>query len=129
MFEAHQRTQARALRIGVTRGDGALIGVGAANGAADGRERALPGLGQRLDAAARVVAEDIAASIAGAPPPAPYEASGVCYAEFGDGLVSKVEVNFLKGPAAAAQRHDPSREIAAEKEQFGATRRTRWFER
>jgi sulfide:quinone oxidoreductase len=91
--------------------------------------RNVPKAGIFAESAARVVAEDIAASIAGAPPPAPYEASGVCYAEFGDGLVSKVEVNFLKGPAAAAQRHDPSREIAAEKEQFGATRRTRWFER
>jgi sulfide:quinone oxidoreductase len=89
--------------------------------------RTVPKAGIFAESAARVVAEDIAASIAGAQPPAPYEASGVCYAEFGDGLVSKVEVNFLKGPAAAAQRHDPSHEIAAEKEQFGATRRTRWF--
>ena len=40
--------------------------------------------------------------------PAPYGGSGVCYAEFGDGLVSKVEVNFLDGDAPAAQRHDPS---------------------
>jgi sulfide:quinone oxidoreductase len=36
-------------------------------------------------------------------------------------------VNFLGGPAAAALRHDPSREFAAEKVQFGATRRARWF--
>ena len=73
------------------------------------------------------MADDIAASIAGGEPPAPYEGSGVCYAEFGDGLVSKVEVNFLSGPAPAAERYDPSREYAAEKEEFGATRRARWF--
>ena len=48
-------------------------------------------------------------------------------AEFGDGLVGKVEVNFLSGPEAAAQRFEPSREFAAEKEEFGATRRARWF--
>jgi sulfide:quinone oxidoreductase len=59
--------------------------------------------------------------------PAPYGGSGVCYAEFGDGLVSKVEVNFLSGPAAAAKRFEPSRDYAAEKEEFGATRRARWF--
>jgi sulfide:quinone oxidoreductase len=79
------------------------------------------------ESAALVVADDIAASIAGGEPPAPYGASGVCYAEFGDGLVSKVEVDFLSGPAAAAQRHDPSREYAAEKQGFGAVRRARWF--
>ena len=56
------------------------------------------------------------AAIAGAEPPAPYEGSGVCYAEFGGGLVSKVEVNFLRGDAPEARRNDPSLEFAAEKE-------------
>jgi sulfide:quinone oxidoreductase len=60
-------------------------------------------------------------------PTAPYEGSGVCYADFGGGLVSKVEVNFLSGPAARADRLEPSREFAAEKDEFGATRRSRWF--
>jgi sulfide:quinone oxidoreductase len=87
----------------------------------------VPKAGIFAESAANVVADDIAASIAAAQPPAPYEGSGVCYAEFGDGLVSKVEVNFLSGPAAAAQRHDPSRATAAEKEEFGTTRRARWF--
>jgi sulfide:quinone oxidoreductase len=73
------------------------------------------------------VADDISASIVGGEPPAPYGGSGVCYAEFGEGLVSKVEVDFLSGPQAAAERHDPSREFAAEKLEFGATRRARWF--
>ena len=89
--------------------------------------RTVPKAGIFAESAARVVADDIAASIIGAEPPAPYGGSGVCYAEFGDGLVSKVEVNFLSGPAAAAQPHEPSREFVAEKEEFGATRRARWF--
>ncbi len=79
------------------------------------------------ESAALVVADDIAASLGGGESPAPYEGAGVCYAEFGDGLVSKVAVSFLGGPAAAAQRNDPSREYAAEKQEFGATRRARWF--
>lgn len=66
-------------------------------------------------------------ALAGTDPPSPYEAAGVCYADFGGGLVNKVEVNFLSGPSAAADPHEPSREFAAEKEQFGATRRSRWF--
>jgi sulfide:quinone oxidoreductase len=91
--------------------------------------RTVPKAGIFAEAAALVVAEDIAAAISGAEPPAPYEASGVCYAEFGGGLVSKVEVNFLKGEGPEAQRYDPSREYALEKDEFGATRRARWFGR
>jgi sulfide:quinone oxidoreductase len=89
--------------------------------------RTVPKAGIFAESAALVVADDIAAEISGEAPPAPYEASGVCYAEFGDGLVSKVEVNFLRGDGPAARRHDPSREHAAEKAEFGATRRARWF--
>ncbi len=89
--------------------------------------RTVPKAGIFAEAAARVVAEDIAAAIAGSESPAHYEASGACYAEFGGGLVSKVEINFLSGPAPVAQRHNPSAEFAAEKREFGTTRRARWF--
>jgi sulfide:quinone oxidoreductase len=89
--------------------------------------RNVPKAGIFAESAALVVADDIAAEIAGEEPPAPYEASGVCYAEFGDGLVGKVDVNFLRGEAPAARRHDLSREYAAEKAEFGAARRARWF--
>jgi sulfide:quinone oxidoreductase len=89
--------------------------------------RTVPKAGIFAESAALVVADDIAAAISGGQPPAPYEASGVCYAEFGDGLVGKVEVSFLRGSAPEAQRHEPSRDHAAEKAEFGATRRARWF--
>ena len=89
--------------------------------------RSVPKAGIFAEAAARVVADDITAEICGGDPPAPYEGSGVCYAEFGGGLVGKVDVNFLRGESPAAERHDPSREYAAEKAEFGATRRARWF--
>jgi sulfide:quinone oxidoreductase len=89
--------------------------------------RTVPKAGIFAEAAARVVADDIAAAVAGTEPPGPYEGSGVCYAEFGGGLVSKVEVNFLRGDAPAAERHDPSLAFAAEKEEFGRVRRARWF--
>jgi sulfide:quinone oxidoreductase len=89
--------------------------------------RTVPKAGIFAENAALVVAEDIAARVTGAEPPPPYEATGICYAEFGDGLVSKVDVSFLGGEAPAAQRHEPSLEFAAEKAEFGATRRARWF--
>lgn len=79
------------------------------------------------EAAARVVAEDIAAGLRGADPPPPYEGAGNCFIEFGGGLVGKVEANFLGGPAPTAELVGPSRELAAEKEQFGSIRRARWF--
>jgi sulfide:quinone oxidoreductase len=89
--------------------------------------RAVPKAGIFAEAAARVIAADIAAAMEGGEPPSPYEGAGVCYAEFGGGLVSKVEVNFLRGDAPTAERHDPSLDYAAEKDQFGAVRRKRWF--
>jgi len=89
--------------------------------------RTVPKAGTFAESAALTVADDIAAQITGEEPPAPYEAAGVCYAEFGGGLVSKVDVNFLGGDSPVAARQDPSREFAAEKAQFGASRRQRWF--
>jgi sulfide:quinone oxidoreductase len=91
--------------------------------------RTVPKAGIFAESAARVVADDIAATISGGEPPAPFGGSGICYAEFGDGLVSKVEVDFLSGEAPAAQPHRATLAHAAEKEEFGATRRARWFGR
>jgi sulfide:quinone oxidoreductase len=79
------------------------------------------------EAAARVVADDIAARLRGSEPPSPYDGAGNCYIEFGDGMVGKVEANFLSGPAPTARVVGPSRELAAEKEAFASTRRERWF--
>src|SRR5215207_4859235 len=51
--------------------------------------RTVPKAGIFAESAALVVADDIAAAIAGVQPPAPYEASGVCYAEFGGGFAAR----------------------------------------
>ena len=79
------------------------------------------------EAAARVVADDIAARLVGGEPPPPFEGAGNCYVEFGEGLVGKVEANFFGGPATTARLVEPSRRLAAEKKAFGSTRRERWF--
>jgi sulfide:quinone oxidoreductase len=79
------------------------------------------------EAAARVVADDIAAQLHGGALEQPYEGAGSCYIEFGGGMVGKVEANFLGGPAPTARLVGPSRELASEKEEFAATRRERWF--
>jgi sulfide:quinone oxidoreductase len=79
------------------------------------------------EAAGRIVAADIAARLSRSEPPPPYEGDGNCYVEFGGGLVGKVEVNFLGGPAPTGRIIAPSRELAAEKEAFAETRRQSWF--
>jgi sulfide:quinone oxidoreductase len=79
------------------------------------------------EAAARVVADDIAARLHGGELERPYQGDGNCYIEFGGGLVGKVEANFLGGPAPAARLVGPSEELAVEKKAFGSTRRERWF--
>ena len=77
--------------------------------------------------AAAVVAQNIEARLRGSAPERRYEGEGSCYIEFGGGRVAKVEANFLGGPAPTAELVGPSREIAAEKHAFAATRRERWF--
>lgn len=79
------------------------------------------------EAAAAVVADDIAARLHDGVLQRPYEGEGSCYIEFGGGLVGKIEANFLGGPAPTARLVGPSRELAAEKEAFASTRRERWF--
>jgi sulfide:quinone oxidoreductase len=91
--------------------------------------RPVPKAGIFAESAALVVADDIAAEITGTEPPAPYAGSGICYAEFGAGQAAKVEINFLGGERPEAQRHDPSHAYMLEKQEYGATRRARWFGR
>jgi sulfide:quinone oxidoreductase len=79
------------------------------------------------EAAARVVAADIAARLTGGEPPPPYEGAGNCYVDFGGGIVGKVEANFFGGPQPTARLVEPSRELAAEKKAFGTERIERWF--
>ena len=79
------------------------------------------------EAAARVVAADISARLRDSEPPPPYQGDGPCYIEFGGGLVGKAEINFLGGGSPTARIVAPSRELAAEKAAFAATRRQSWF--
>jgi sulfide:quinone oxidoreductase len=79
------------------------------------------------EAAARVVADDIAARLRGDVLQRPYEGAGTCYIEFGGGMVGMVEANFLGGPKPTARLVGPSREIAADKVAFATSRRERWF--
>lgn len=87
----------------------------------------VPKAGVFAERAAAVVAESIIAELRNVPPPPGYDGRGVCYVEMGGGEVGKVEVDFLTGPAVTGAFTVPSEATRAEKAEFAATRRTRWF--
>jgi sulfide:quinone oxidoreductase len=47
--------------------------------------------------------------------------------EFGAGRVGRVDVDFLSGPKPTGAFQAPSTTLVAEKREFGASRRARWF--
>lgn len=87
----------------------------------------VPRAGVFAENAARTVAAHIAAQLHRTPAPGKYLGQGSCYIEFGDGLVGKVDADFLSGPKPVAPFVTPSAELATEKAEFAATRVRRWF--
>ncbi len=79
------------------------------------------------EGAARVVAASITAELQGDKEPPAYTGAGACYVEFGANRVGRVDVDFLSQPSPTGSFLDPSTALAGEKEQFGASRRRRWF--
>ena len=60
-------------------------------------------------------------------PTAKNPGAGSCYIEFGANRIARVDVDFFSGPKPTGVFHEPSEALRADKEQFGATRRARWF--
>jgi sulfide:quinone oxidoreductase len=87
-----------------------------------------PKAGVFSEGQASVVADRISARITGGDG-SQYSGTGVCYLEFGDDRVARVDVTFLPGQAPFGGFGDPSEAIAADKEEFGSTRVQRWFGR
>jgi len=87
----------------------------------------VPRAGVFAESAARVVAEQILAALHGGPPGGPFDGTGICYLELGDGRVGKVDADFLSGPAPTAPLRGPSRALKQEKERSAEVRRRRWF--
>jgi sulfide:quinone oxidoreductase len=87
----------------------------------------VPKAGVFAEGAARIVAQELLAKLQGAEPPGRHLGQGTCYIEFGHGRVGGVEIDFLSGPERTGTFRAPSAELVAEKEEFGSTRRARWF--
>ncbi len=87
----------------------------------------VPKAGGFAEGAAKSVATALIAELKGEGEQELYPGAGVCYVEFGANSVGKVDVNFLSGPKPTGQFHGASPKLRAEKEQFGSSRRERWF--
>ena len=86
-----------------------------------------PKAGVFAEGAAQVVAAAIISELEGTAAPPAYAGAGACYVEFGADRVGRVDVDFLSGSSPTGSFVDPSAALAGEKEEFGASRRRRWF--
>ena len=86
-----------------------------------------PKAGVFAEGTARSVASTVIAEIRGAGQTEPNAGAGSCYIEFGGGRVGRVDVDFFSGPKPTGVFHGASTELRADKDNFGATRRRRWF--
>jgi sulfide:quinone oxidoreductase len=76
---------------------------------------------------ARVVARALIDRVRGDESAERYDGRGSCYIEFGAGLVARIDVDFFSGETPTGTFQQPSADFAAEKAQFGSSRRSRWF--
>jgi len=86
-----------------------------------------PKAGVFAEAAAKAVASALVARIRGLGEGSPNSGKGSCYFEFGAGRIASVDIDFLSGPKPTGTFHPPTAELRAQKEQFGSSRRARWF--
>ena len=88
-----------------------------------------PKAGVFAEGTARTVAENLIAIFRNQEPMAQYPGAGSCYIEFGGSRIARVDVDFFSGPKPTGRFHEPSLELVADKKEFGASRRRRWFGR
>lgn len=86
-----------------------------------------PKAGVFAEGAAKTAAAAILAEFRGAGNVAAYTGAGSCYIEFGKGEVARVDVDFFSGPKPFGVHHTASEALVSDKENFGKSRRSRWF--
>jgi sulfide:quinone oxidoreductase len=88
-----------------------------------------PKAGVFSEGQAAVVADAIIARQRNAADAGTYDGRGLCYLEFGDGEVARVDVTFLSGQPPTGHFDAASQAFAADKAEFGSSRIRRWFDR
>ena len=87
----------------------------------------VPRVGAIAEGEARTLAEVLIHQIRGGTPPEPYRGLATCYIEFGGSKVARFDANFLSGPTPYGSFTEASAAMVANKVEFGASRRRRWF--
>jgi sulfide:quinone oxidoreductase len=87
----------------------------------------VPRVGVIAEGEGRTAADVLIHRFRGGAEPDAYAGRATCYIEFGGKEVAKFDADFLGGPTPTGAYSEPSLELAASKERFGATRRARWF--
>ncbi len=88
-----------------------------------------PKAGVFAEGAARALAANIVAEVRGTGETGHHTGKGSWYIEFGAGRIGRVDVDFLSGPSPTGAFQEPSETMRILKEEFGSTRRARWFAR
>jgi sulfide:quinone oxidoreductase len=88
-----------------------------------------PKAGVFAERQAAVVADHIIARHRQGDTSSAYDGRGICYLEFGDDRVARVDVTFRSGQSPAGHYDAPSDLLRADKAQFGSARIQRWFGR
>ncbi|MDQ5894956.1 MAG: sulfide:quinone oxidoreductase [Actinomycetota bacterium] len=87
----------------------------------------VPKAGVFAEGAARVVARELIAELRGGGDAEPFDGRGSCYIEFGEDQIARVDIDFLSGPEKSGVFNAPSLELRDEKDEFGSSRKARWF--
>jgi sulfide:quinone oxidoreductase len=88
-----------------------------------------PKAGVFAEGQATVVADRIVAQAHGEDSTSTYDGYGMCYLEFGEDQVARVDVTFRSGQAPFGDLVGPSEDLTAAKATFGTDRVQRWFDR
>jgi sulfide:quinone oxidoreductase len=87
----------------------------------------VPKAGVFAEGAAKVVARQLIAGFRGDAAPDAYDGRGSCYIEFGEDRIARVDIDFLSGPEKTGEFNPPSIALREEKNEFGSSRKSRWF--
>ena len=92
------------------------------------RHQGTPKAGVFAEGAAKTLATALIAQMRGSGDLRPHLGQGSCYIEFGAGRIARVDIDFLSGDGPTGIFQPPSAQLRADKREFGASRRARWFD-
>lgn len=93
----------------------------------DCAKQGTPKAGVFAEGAARAVATTIRARLRQEEVPVTHRGTGSCYIEYGGGRIGRVDIDFSDPDNPTGVYHEPSVALRADKDNFGASRRARWF--